>query len=80
MFRLWDEKGMVKVIEQRFVVQVCIILKIKWFIIVELEESKRIKYRNGDEESGNVVVQEVNDGNEYELLVENVMEMDLQIV
>ena len=52
MLRLWDEKRMVKVTEQRLVDQAGTILKRKWFTTVELEEIKRNKHRNCDEQSG----------------------------
>ena len=80
MLRLWDEKGMIKVTEQRLAAQARTTLKTRWFTTVELEESKRTKHRNGDEESGTAVVQETNDGNEHELPVENAMERDSQTV
>ena len=49
MLRLWDEKGMVKVTEQRLADQAHTILKSKWFTAVELEEIKRNKHGNCDE-------------------------------
>ena len=78
MLRLWDEKGMVKVTEQRLADQARTILKSKWFTTVELEEIKRNKLRNHDEQSGTAVVEEANTGNEHELPVENAKEMDSQ--
>ena len=78
MLRLWDEKGMVKVTEQRLADQARTILKSKWFTAVELEEIKRNKHGNCDEQNGTVVVEEANDGNEHELPAENVKEMDPQ--
>ena len=78
MLRLWDEKGMVKVTEQRLADQIRTILKSKWFTAVEREEIKRTRHRNGDVQSGTAVVQQANDGNEHELPVENAMEMDSQ--
>ena len=63
MLRLWDEKGMVKVIEQRLADQARTILKSKWFTTVELEEIKRNKHGNCDEQNGTAVVEEANDGN-----------------
>ena len=78
--RLWDEKGMVKVTEQRLANQACTILKSKWFRTVELEEIKRNKHRNCDEQSGATVVEEANNGYEHELPVENAKEMDSQTV
>lgn len=80
MLRLWDEKGMVKVTEQRLADQAHTILKSKWFTAVELEEIKRNKHGNCDEQNGTVVVEEANDGNEHELPAENVKEMDPQTV
>ncbi|CAH3143021.1 unnamed protein product, partial [Porites lobata] len=51
------------------------ILKSKWFKAVELEEIKRNKHGNCDEQNGTVVVEEANDGNEHELPAENVKEV-----
>ena len=45
---------------------------------MELEEIKRNKHGNCDEQNGTVVVEEANDGNEHELPAENVKEMDPQ--
>ena len=53
-------------------------MKSKWFTAVELEEIKRNKHGNCDEQNGTVVVEEANDGNEHELPAENVKEMDPQ--
>ena len=78
MLRLWDGKGIVKVTEQRLADQTRTILKSKWFTNVELEEIKRTKQRNRDEQSGTAAIQEANDGNEHELPDENAMEMDSQ--
>ena len=78
MLRSWDEKGMVKVTEQRLADQVCSILKSKWFTTVELEEVKRNKHRNCDVQNGTPVVEEANDDNEHELPVENAKQMDSQ--
>ena len=63
MLRLWDEKGMVKVTEQRLADHARTILKSKWFTTVELKEIKRNKHRNCDEQSGTAVVEEANTGN-----------------
>lgn len=78
MLRLWDEKGMVKVTEQRLADQARTILKSKWFTAVELEEIKRNKHGDCDDQNRTVVVEEANDGNEHELPAENVKEMDPQ--
>ena len=77
MLRLWEEKEMVEVTEQRLADQARTILKSKWFTTVELEE---IKKNNGncDEQNGKAVVEEANDGNEHEIPVENVKQMDSQ--
>ena len=69
---------MVKVTEQRLADQARTILKSKWFTTVELEELKRNKHRNCDEQNRTAVVGEANDGNEHELPVENAKEMDSQ--
>ena len=66
---------MVKVTEQRLADQARTILKSKWFTAVELEEIKRNKHGNCDEQNGTVVVEEANDGNEHELPAENVKEV-----
>ena len=45
---------------------------------MELEEIKRNKHGNCDEQNGTADVEEANDGNEHEIPVENVKEMDSQ--
>ena len=55
-----------------------LVLKSKRFTTVELEEIKRNKHRNCDEQSGTAVVEEANTGNERELPVENAKEMNSQ--
>jgi len=40
-------------------------------LTVELEEIKRNKHRNSDEQNGTAVVEEANDGNKHELPVNN---------
>lgn len=42
------------------------VLEKKWFTTVELEEIKRNKHRNCEEQNGTAVAEEVNDGNEHE--------------
>lgn len=76
MLRSWDEKGMVKLTEQQLADQVCSILKSRWFTTVELQEVKRNKHRNCNEQNGTPVVEEANDGKEHELPVENAKQMD----
>ena len=56
MVWLWDEKGMVKVTEQRHAVQARNILKSKLLTTVEVEEIKRNKHSNYDEQNGTAVV------------------------
>ena len=56
MVWLWDEKGLVKVPEQRHAVQARIILKSKLLTTVEVEEIKRNKHSNYDEQNGTAVV------------------------
>ena len=80
MVRLWEEKEMLKVTEQRLADQVRTILKSNWLTTVELEEIKRNV--DGDEQRmssattefvsagiGNETMEEVDSGREYEDLV-----------
>ena len=61
MVWLWDEKGMIKVTEQRLADQARTILKSERLTTVEVEEIKRNKHSNYNEQNRTAVVEEAND-------------------